>query len=57
VERLQFLGAFNDNAFKNARVNRVTYTVASWGESPVLVTVAAGIGDASAHAPSASGPR
>ena len=39
----QFLGAFNDNVFKNALVILVTYTAASCGESPVLVTVAAGL--------------
>jgi MFS family permease len=39
----QFLGAFNDNVFKNALVILVTFQAASCGESPVLVTVAAGL--------------
>ena len=39
----QFLGAFNDNVFKNALVILITYRAASCGESPFLVTVAAGV--------------
>jgi len=39
----QFLGAFNDNVFKNALVILITFQAASCGESPFLVTVAAGL--------------
>jgi MFS family permease len=39
----QFLGAFNDNVFKNALVILITYRAASCGESPFLVTLAAGL--------------
>ena len=39
----QFLGAFNDNVFKNALVILITFQVATCGESPFLVTVAAGL--------------
>ena len=39
----QFLGAFNDNAFKNALVILITFRAATCGDSPVLVTVAAGL--------------
>ncbi|EKD54058.1 MAG: hypothetical protein ACD_60C00126G0004 [uncultured bacterium] len=41
----QFLGAFNDNFFKNALVILITYTLATTNETTteVLVTIAAGI--------------
>lgn len=41
----QFLGAFNDNLFKNALVILITYRIAAEGpfSAPVLVTIAAGI--------------
>ena len=39
----QFLGAFNDNVFKNALVILITFQAASCGDSPILVTVAAGL--------------
>ena len=39
----QFLGAFNDNVFKNALVILITFRAATCSESPVLVTIAAGL--------------
>lgn len=39
----QFLGAFNDNVFKNALVILITFKAATCAESPMLVTVAAGL--------------
>lgn len=39
----QFLGAFNDNVFKNALVILITFQAAACGDSPLLVTVAAGL--------------
>lgn len=39
----QFLGAFNDNVFKNALVILITYQAAACADSPLLVTVAAGL--------------
>ena len=39
----QFLGAFNDNVFKNALVILITFQAAACGDSPMLVTVAAGL--------------
>jgi MFS family permease len=39
----QFLGAFNDNVFKNALVIVITFKAATCGESPMLVSVAAGL--------------
>ncbi|MFT5448429.1 MAG: MFS family permease [Gammaproteobacteria bacterium] len=39
----QFLGAFNDNVFKNALVILITFQAASCADSPILVTVAAGL--------------
>ena len=39
----QFFGAFNDNVFKNALVILITFQAASCSDSPVLVTVAAGL--------------
>src|SRR5579872_4784851 len=41
----QFLGAFNDNVFKNALVILITYTLATSTHisSEILITIAAGI--------------
>jgi len=39
----QFLGAFNDNVFKNALVILITFRAAACTDSPLLVTVAAGL--------------
>ena len=39
----QFLGAFNDNVFKNALVILITFEAAKCADSPFLVTVAAGL--------------
>lgn len=39
----QFLGAFNDNLFKNALVILITYRLAEHGNAQMLVTLAAGI--------------
>lgn len=41
----QFLGAFNDNAFKNALVMLIAYRVASHegGEAQIMITLAAGL--------------
>ena len=39
----QLLGAFNDNVFKNALVILITFQAASCSDSPLLVTVAAGL--------------
>jgi len=37
----QFLGAFNDNVFKNALVIVITYQLVSQGNSGILVNIAA----------------
>jgi len=39
----QFLGAFNDNVFKNALVVLIAYRLAGPGEAQMLVTLAAGL--------------
>ena len=39
----QFLGAFNDNLFKNALVMLITYRLAAGSSAPILVTLAGGI--------------